>query len=252
MKKPSITVFCDFDGTITTRDTVDYLLETLATPEWREVEEEWVRGDIGSRECMGRQIPMIQGGWSAVEKALEQVKIDPTFAAFATWCRSRQIPLVVVSEGMDRVIRTVLQRDNITVDAIWANRLEVSEEGKLSLAFPHASEDPECRSGLCKCEVLTGAKTPEKSGRPLRVVIGDGMSDRCWAASADLLFAKSKLRRFCEEQKLPHLSFDDFHTIQNILEPILTQKPYVNFQTIQEAARPQPHVLKPPKDRVAL
>ena len=72
-------VYCDFDGTITKGDTIDVLLEELAHPSWRDVEERWVRGEIGSRECMAQQVPLIQGGWSAVEKILDHVRIGGAY-----------------------------------------------------------------------------------------------------------------------------------------------------------------------------
>jgi len=42
----------DFDGTVAPTDTVDALLERFADPEWRRLEERWVRGEISSRQCM--------------------------------------------------------------------------------------------------------------------------------------------------------------------------------------------------------
>ena len=60
-------IFCDFDGTISQIDVVDFLLNRLAGPSWNEIEAEWLRGEIGSKECLARQIPLIQGGWKAVE-----------------------------------------------------------------------------------------------------------------------------------------------------------------------------------------
>src|SRR4051812_17596784 len=46
------TVLCDFDGTISLRDVTDSLLERFGRPGWRELEQAWERGEIGSRECM--------------------------------------------------------------------------------------------------------------------------------------------------------------------------------------------------------
>lgn len=219
-----IVVYCDFDGTITQSDTVDFLLNRLADPQWLEIEARWEKGEIGSRECMGAQIPLIQGGWPAIETALADVKVDPTFGRFALWCKWHKIPLVIVSEGMDRVIQTLFQREKIEVDSVWANHLSEAEDGTLSLGFPNASPDPACRSGLCKCRVLSNEipALPEAPPEPqtLRVVIGDGMSDRCWAAEADLLFAKSKLKTYCEKNDIPHLPFEDFDQVYAVLNQL--------------------------------
>jgi 2-hydroxy-3-keto-5-methylthiopentenyl-1-phosphate phosphatase len=42
-------VICDFDGTITLKDSTDLLLNVSLIP-WLGIESEWLRGKIGSRE----------------------------------------------------------------------------------------------------------------------------------------------------------------------------------------------------------
>ncbi len=49
-------VICDFDGTITLKDSTDLLLDRFADPAWLDIEKEWLLGKIGSRECLERQL----------------------------------------------------------------------------------------------------------------------------------------------------------------------------------------------------
>ena len=213
--KLSVAVYCDFDGTIT-EDVVDVLLTDLADPRWREIEAQWTAGRIGSRECLARQIPLIRGGWAAIARRLQHVKLEPTFRPFVAWCRSRGIPVRIVSDGPDRVIDTLLSREGITVDGVWANHLEESSMGRLSIRFPHPSTSPQCRAGLCKCRLLK-----REAAHTLRVVIGDGQSDYCWAAQADRLFAKAALLTHCRMRGIPCTAFDDFDAIRLALEEFL-------------------------------
>ena len=208
-----VEVYCDFDGTISIGDVTDVLLENLADPEWQAIEEQWQAGEISSKECMARQIPLIRGGWQEVTRVLDQVKIDPTFTSFAKWCRQTGIPLRIVSDGLDRVINYILQREGIRVDFVWANRLVESESGEFSLLFPYSVSEKVCSSGVCKCKLLESRRA-----NPLRVVIGDGRSDFCWAPEADILFAKSKLAQHCASKKIEYNHFDDFLAIQASLE----------------------------------
>ena len=53
------TLFVDFDGTITCRDTTDAVLEAFADPSWLAVEREWVAGRIGSRACLTAQMALV-------------------------------------------------------------------------------------------------------------------------------------------------------------------------------------------------
>ena len=209
-----VEVFCDFDGTITKGDTTDVLLEELANSAWRDFESHWEQGAIGSRDCMAQQIPLIRGGWQAITKVLDKVELDDSFASFAKWCRQQGIPIRVVSDGIDKVIHYLLAKHNIKVDFVFANRLVESEAGELSLLFPYAITNKKmCNSGVCKCLIANNGRT-----NPLKVIIGDGRSDFCWAADADILFAKSKLITYARAKNLSYFPFDDFHAIRSTLE----------------------------------
>jgi 2,3-diketo-5-methylthio-1-phosphopentane phosphatase len=219
MLKP-LRVFCDFDGTITTCDTTDYLLESLADIKWKEIEAQWQEGEIGSRECMAKQIPLIRGGWNAVQQALDNVRLEPSFVAFHSWCRKNQIPVYVVSDGLDRVIKYLLNREEIIVDAIFANHLEDAEDGSLRLTF---NPNQPCLSGVCKCALLG-----ELGQGFTKVIIGDGQSDFCWCKEADLLFAKHKLATYCESEKIPFYSFASFTDIKaELVEHVRATKPAI-------------------------
>lgn len=212
-------VLSDFDGTITVTDTVDVLLNKLADPAWEDIEAEWEQGKIGSRECMSRQIPLIRGGWAAIQNELDQMEIAAGFNEFVNWCRQKNIPISVVSDGLDRVIAYLLKRHGVQVDRIYANHLIESADGSLSLQFSNGPRLMQCQSGVCKCQIANNV-----SSLTTKVVIGDGRSDFCWAKEADILFAKSKLIEFCREEKLAYNPFSNFVDIQCSLDSLLEGK----------------------------
>jgi 2-hydroxy-3-keto-5-methylthiopentenyl-1-phosphate phosphatase len=213
-------IFCDFDGTITTCDTIDVLLEKLADPEWKDIEAQWERGEIGSRECMAKQVPLIRGGWKSVLEVLDTVKVDKSFSSFVSWCRQNKIPVFVVSDGIDRVIEYLLAREGVRVDAIYANRLQEDAKGQLSLSFVETAGLEHCLSGVCKCDLINSYGL-----EPMRIIIGDGRSDFCWSKEADVLFAKSRLAKYCEEQNVSYLAFQNFTDVRVSLQEILTPVP---------------------------
>ena len=216
MTNTPIKVFCDFDGTITKQDVIDLLLEELADPEWLDIESRWIEGEISSRECLSMQIPLIKGDCNAVENLLKEVEIDPTFKSFSNWCSKQGIPLYIASEGLSKVINHLFSRENIKVALIWSNKLEINKNGDFSIKFPYPSKSSTCKLGLCKCDVMESFSTTA-----LRVVIGDGLNDICWAQKADLIFAKSKLLNYCELKKIPFQPFQNFNNIKKILNEIL-------------------------------
>ncbi|HEY9776216.1 MAG TPA: MtnX-like HAD-IB family phosphatase [Planktothrix sp.] len=212
-----VEVYCDFDGTITRGDTIDVLLDRLADPAWEQIEQRWVAGEIGSRECMSMQVPLIRGGWEAIREVLDGVQIDPTFPKFAKWCRQNGVSLKVVSDGIDRVIHHILKREGIHVDNVWANHLVEHENGSLELSFPHAPQVAGCGSGLCKCKILANG-----SSRYIKAIIGDGRSDFCWSADADVVFAKKSLLKHCRETGIKVTPYEDFTSVRAALQELIT------------------------------
>jgi 2-hydroxy-3-keto-5-methylthiopentenyl-1-phosphate phosphatase len=205
-------ILCDFDGTIAPVDTVDFLLERLADPSWRLFEDQWIRGEIDSRECMAAQVSLLRGGWAAIDRALQEVRIDPGFAGFASWCRESGIPLRVVSEGIKQVVDRVLEREGIRVEEVWASRLVEGTSGGLTLRFPVVGKTL-CGAAVCKCAFIIGGEP-----RPVRVLIGDGRSDFCISRHADLVFACSKLSIHCAQNDIAFVPFEGFDGVRRFLE----------------------------------
>ena len=75
-------VFSDFDGTISLVDVTDAILERFAEPAWRQVEEEWVRGAIGSEECLRRQMALVKATAKQFNALIDAVPLDPDFSRF--------------------------------------------------------------------------------------------------------------------------------------------------------------------------
>ena len=63
-------------------DVTDEILAQLAHPSWREIEQEWTRGLIGSRECLERQIALVDTSAEELHALIDAVPIDPAFSRF--------------------------------------------------------------------------------------------------------------------------------------------------------------------------
>lgn len=203
-------VFVDFDGTIVPDDATNQLLELFAPPPWLEIEEEWQNGRIGSRECMERQIDLIRARPEVLDAFLATVEIDPDFAEFVAICKRNGARVTVVSDGLDRSVRTVLKAAKLDLP-FFANRLEWLGEDRWRLAFPHAKDDCSVLMGNCKCAVARGPAST------VRIMIGDGRSDFCIASSAHFVLAKSKLLEHCRANDLPHKGFKNFADANRII-----------------------------------
>jgi 2,3-diketo-5-methylthio-1-phosphopentane phosphatase len=203
-------VFVDFDGTISVGDTTDLILEHFADPSWRTIEADWVAGRIGSRECLARQIDLIRATPQALDAFARDSAIDPHFVGFAALCATHGLPLAVVSDGLDRVATAMLTRAGLDLPIV-ANHLAWLGADRWRLGFPHAREDCRAAAGHCKCASL--AAEPET----LRVLVGDGRSDFCAAATADLVIAKGALALYCGNHAIPFEPFVDFAGASTVL-----------------------------------
>ena len=147
--------FCDFDGTITQVDVTDEILTQLANPSWREIEQEWACGSIGSRECLERQLALVDASTEELDSLIDAIPVDPGLPEFLQWVGKNKLPFYVVSDGFDYVIRRVLRRTGMNGQLhngthLFASNLH-SEGRKVKISFPHAASG--CGHGCATCKV---------------------------------------------------------------------------------------------------
>lgn len=219
------TVVCDFDGTISSVDVTDSLLEQYGEPVWLDIEAEWRRGEIGSWECLSRQLAVLRASPSQIDAVADSVAIDQDFAQFAEFCARNGVPLVIVSDGLDRVITRILRRYNLSHLPVYANSFLTFERNEHRLVSPHRAEDCCSGAGTCKCEIVGDILT----GRARRILfVGDGQSDFCVAARlADVVAAKSKLLKHLEALGRGCVPYASFADVQRLLGRLL-RKPQVS------------------------
>jgi 2-hydroxy-3-keto-5-methylthiopentenyl-1-phosphate phosphatase len=205
-----VRVFVDFDGTISLEDTTDVILERFADSAWQRVETDWLSGRIGSRDCLAQQIDLVRATPQALDAICDDVPLDPHFPDFVALCRTNDVDVVVISDGLDRIVTKKLADAGVNVPVL-ANRLNYLGDSRWKLEFPYAS--PLCRAaaGNCKCMALT--KDPASA----RVLVGDGRSDFCAAETADLVIAKGALAEHCEVSGINYTVFGNFAGATTVL-----------------------------------
>lgn len=213
-------ILCDFDGTIAVEDVTDSLLERFASPDWQVLECEWRAGRIGSAECMGGQVALLDASREQIDEHLAALRIDPAFPAFVEAALSAGSMLRVVSDGLDYAIRAILSRYQLDDLPVLANHLLQVGPRKWRLETPFS--DPHCRvgSGHCKC----ASAVREHNRHHCVLLIGDGASDFCAAAEADFVFAKHRLIEHCRHADIPHASIVGFSDAIGLLPTLLAGK----------------------------
>ena len=203
-------VFCDFDGTITRPDTIQFLTERFGggAELYRASGRLLGQGRVTLRDAIADGIGSIQVPFPQVADVLvREVTIDPGFRPFARWCARLGVPLTILSAGFHEIIDLLLVPAELPSLEVRANRLE---PGSWRCIF--VDDSP-----LGHDKSVAVAEARRRGHRP--VVVGDGFSDREPAAVADLVFARRgrSLLDFCRRKGIACETFDTFFEVQQDL-----------------------------------
>ena len=201
-------IYCDFDGTITKKDSVNDFFEKYTGDKWLESEKLWIEGKISSRENAIIQVGLLKNvSQQQLDNYIDSIEIDDYFLDFVDFVKSNNIKLTILSDGFDLFIQKVLERYNLNIP-YYANKL-IYKDGEFSIEFPYYNENCNKKAGMCKCQ-----KVKEKSF----CYIGDGTSDLCIAQKADFLFASKNLHEYCKKNNIKHSHFTSFRNIIEVLK----------------------------------
>ncbi|PIR23352.1 MAG: hypothetical protein COV44_03470 [Deltaproteobacteria bacterium CG11_big_fil_rev_8_21_14_0_20_45_16] len=207
-------IYSDFDGTITTQDSLVVLLDRYADPSWRNLERKIREEGFPEKLALPMMMDLVRAEWGEVRDHLLQcIDLDSHFKFFVGWSKLRQAQLTILSGGFEEIIKIFLDREGLSNLNYRANRLRIT--GGSWKVFP-ARGNALCENqNHCKC----GSMSSDNSG--LRVYIGDGHTDFCPAKGADIIFAKAHLLSHARKLNLHCYEFKNFEDVQRHLEMIL-------------------------------
>ena len=224
-----IKIFCDFDGTITAKDawidTGEYFIKQK--DKWKEVLEKFDNREIGARKCFLNECSLIEDfDKNIFNRIIDKQVVDPYFSEFVNYCKINNIPIVILSEGMDYYIKRILENHNIVLP-YYSNKLVFSDYNKhINLEFPYSDSDcTDC--GCCKRNLLLNMTGDDE----ISVYIGDGLTDACPAQYADMVFAKKSLASYCWKNNITYFEYRNFQDIKHKLEKIIAGKNIKHRQT---------------------
>jgi HAD superfamily phosphoserine phosphatase-like hydrolase len=215
-----LAVLSDFDGTVTLNDTFENVAEKFAEGDWRAVDDQYVKGEITLEECLRRQGGMVRVSKSQILHELDRVtKFRPGFDNLAEYCKTNHYPLVVVSAGLDFVIKHFLTRQN------WNDKVELFAAAAkctpkgIKFDFPKLKDK---RSMNFKDDTVRYYKTKTDTV----AYIGDGRWDLHALRNADLRFAikNSKLAELCKEQEIQAATVADFTEVVTSLQKKMSER----------------------------
>jgi 2-hydroxy-3-keto-5-methylthiopentenyl-1-phosphate phosphatase len=212
------TLFLDFDGTITTRDATDAILDAYADPQWLQVEEAWKSARIGSRDCLRAQMALVTATRQEVDALLDGIEVDAGFVTLIDACAVHAVPVHIISDGFDYCIERILNRPSLDLGPhlndirIVSSHLELNGT-RWRVGF---RSEERCTHGCATCKPAAMARLNAMGGPA--VFVGDGLSDRYAAACADTVFAKGLLAAYCDEQAISYTLYDNLATVARWVE----------------------------------
>lgn len=217
----SIRIFCDFDGTISTKDIGYDLFDRYGEQvPWH---NDLVEGRINIRDYWRGVAGTLHTPLTndLLDPYLLSIPLDPGIRDLLLLVRREGIPFTVLSDGMSIYIDRYLELHGVDIAdlPIVCNRARLANDGTLEVEFPHAADGCDCPSAVCKRNILLTSSGPDD-----RIIyIGDGLSDFCPAECADIIFAKGTLAAYCNKNGLPHHSWKRLHEVHRELEKLLAK-----------------------------
>jgi 2-hydroxy-3-keto-5-methylthiopentenyl-1-phosphate phosphatase len=204
---PDRTVFCDFDGTITTQETFVAAMKRHAPELSAELIPQMYAREITLREGVRRILESIPS--AAYPEIIEWVAAQPQrpgFPEFVAFLQLHEIPFIVITGGLQEMVKTALKPLTHHIHAIYG--VEVNTQ---SSHFQVSSPVEGQTELVSKVDIMRRHPAQES------VVIGDSVTDLSMAQAGDVVFARDRLAQYLDEHDVAYLPWTDFHDIQEAL-----------------------------------
>jgi len=189
-------------------------------------------GKITFRDAFREMLESVVANGHTMDECKEvlkkNIKLDPGFKDFYRWCKANDIPVIIVSSGMEPVIRAVLSNLVGEEDAkeieIISNDVEIQPDGKWAIKYRH----PSSGYGHDKSQAILPYRA--LASPPTLFFFGDGVSDMSAARHADVLFVKVKdngendLVSYCKQEGIKHITFSDFSKALTVVQSVVEGK----------------------------
>lgn len=211
-----IIIFSDFDGTITERDVIVMIMEKFAPTEWTEIKNKvlyersmTLKDGI---EKLFNYIDSIKKN-EILDFVRKKVKIRKGFKEFIDFCKIEKIQFNVLTAGLDFFVNEVL-KNYLNKLKISCNNANFSLE-KIKIDYKYLPKNCSTCGNcpLCKIEIIEQYPKEQYT----RILIGDSLSDLAASKVVDIVFARSDLIKYLEQDKISYTPFNDFNEVKEKL-----------------------------------
>jgi 2-hydroxy-3-keto-5-methylthiopentenyl-1-phosphate phosphatase len=199
-------VFVDFDGTITSEETLSGALRLLQPEGLQELMDDMMARKL----TISRGIQLLfsrlpSGRMGEIEAYIRLVPLRKGFGEFLEYFHAAGVPVVVISGGLKPMMDIKLDRYRDLLLAVHSVELDLS--GPMMKLISPYDDGNELMS-----KTLVMKEYPYKRA----ICVGDGFTDFNMAKKASFVFARDHLAEFMRQSGLPYYEWNDFTDIVQI------------------------------------
>lgn len=201
-------VFCDFDGTITEEETLEHFIEECLQIDVKQLSEEMVKKGYTVKRGIKEQMERIPSQtYKSVLHRTGRRKIREGFVEFLRYMQHLEVPVVVVSGGLEEMVMDSLSDYKDMIAAIYHAKADLSQE------YVHYYSEYESEE-----ELVSKVTIMRKYDVQTTICIGDSYTDKIMAVHSDIVFARDRLAKAMRECDKSYYEFDTFFDIIEIME----------------------------------
>jgi 2-hydroxy-3-keto-5-methylthiopentenyl-1-phosphate phosphatase len=204
---PKRLVCCDFDGTITVRETFVAMLERFSPEKAAQIIPELYAQRLTLRDGVRQMIEAIPSDkYPEIIESAKTEAIRPGLVELLDFLDSQNVPFVVVSGGLRGMVETTLGTLVDRVKEIHA--MEIDTSGEFLRPYSEFEGSTEM---VEKVKVVSRYQVEEW------VAIGDSITDLNMAMAAPLVFARSRLCQYLDDRQKSYIPYEDFLDVRDRL-----------------------------------
>jgi len=205
---------CDFDGTITEKDSSFLLLDAFARGDWRRLWRDYKEHKISVGEFNTRAFATVKADKAALMKALKgKLKVRVGFQELVNYCLGKGFKLVIVSNGLDFYVNAILKDLGLENIEWHAARTAFHPQGmKVQYIGPDGKQlEDGFKEAYTELFLKLGYRV---------IYAGNGDSDIAPARYAHYIFATGDLLTYCRGNNLDYKPFESFIDVVRDLQQL--------------------------------
>jgi 2-hydroxy-3-keto-5-methylthiopentenyl-1-phosphate phosphatase len=203
-------VFVDFDGTVTSEETLSGLLMRMNPRGCESVIGDMLSEKITLAEGLNIIFGMIPSSReNEIEDYISTVPLRPGFEEFLLYCKSLDVPVVILSGGIRQMVDYKTRPFRDLILDVYSVELDTSGE-----TMRMVSDNGNDKEFMDKPMIM------ERYQYKKAICIGDGYTDFSMAEISDVVFARDQLAKHMDEADAAYYPWEDYFDIIRILKKI--------------------------------